>query len=358
VKVTTQDGGYTAQCSVNVVPDKIASSLYTIWESKLWFASEETSVQALFDNITNDNAFLSVHSKDGSLYTGDAVGTRMTVRLTVGGQIKDEVTILTRGDGNGDGVISITDYTMARLHILDLNLIDNPDWLAVDLSGDGRITITDYTMMRIHILGLNPIPDSYTPIDPEESVDPTNPNDPGYLATISNPRLRYFLEIALAQQGKPYIGGHEGPDSYDCSGLIDYCMNQAGESYVYRATAVNYSDFFYVTSYLEDEGIIEGRIDWEWINDLDSINNNPDIRLRWPWTFIAAEDMQPGDLMFYEKDTDDEAAYNSKPVGHVGIYLGNGYHIHASSTYGQVIISRFEGWYEEWFRFARRVDWS
>lgn len=347
ITVTTEDGGYTAQCSVNVVPGAISSNKYSIYMDKLWFAMEGTSAAKLIDELNNDGKYLSVHNTDGSVYTGDSVGTGMTVRLTVGGEAKDEITILTRGDSNGDGQVSIADYTMQRLHILNLKQLAGPYKVAADLNLNGVITITDYTTTRLHILELHPITESYTPVNPGESVDPTNPNDPGYLATISNPRIRQFLEIALAQQGDPYISGHEGPNSFDCSGLIHYCLRETGFTWVYRATAVTYSDFFKITS---------DPYDWSWIENLDAINKNPSD-WRWPWKFVSAEDMQPGDLMFYKKDTDDVSAYKKKPVGHVGIYLGNGYHIHASSDYGQVIIGRFEGWYKEWFRFARRVNW-
>jgi cell wall-associated NlpC family hydrolase len=53
--------------------------------------------------------------------------------------------------------------------------------------------------------------------------------------------------------------------------------------------------------------------------------------------------------MFYHSDT--------RPgiIGHIGIYLGNGYHIHASSDYGRVIICRVDGWYDRMLSHGRRV---
>lgn len=41
----------------------------------------------------------------------------------------------------------------------------------------------------------------------------------GYLLP-GDPRLRVVVSFALAQRGKPYVWGAEGPDSYDCSGLM------------------------------------------------------------------------------------------------------------------------------------------
>lgn len=37
-----------------------------------------------------------------------------------------------------------------------------------------------------------------------------------------------MLRIALGQQGKPYVWGATGPDSFDCSGLIVYAWRMAG----------------------------------------------------------------------------------------------------------------------------------
>jgi cell wall-associated NlpC family hydrolase len=36
----------------------------------------------------------------------------------------------------------------------------------------------------------------------------------------ADPQLRAVVSFALAQRGKPYVWGAEGPDSYDCSGLM------------------------------------------------------------------------------------------------------------------------------------------
>ena len=76
VTVTTQDGGYTAQCDVNVVPGVITSSKYSIYDDKLWFAYEGTSAQELISEIYNDVKYLSVHKADGSVYTGESVCNR------------------------------------------------------------------------------------------------------------------------------------------------------------------------------------------------------------------------------------------------------------------------------------------
>ncbi len=62
------------------------------------------------------------------------------------------------GDVNGDGSVSIADYTMIRLHILELSQLSQEQILAADVNGDGSVSIADYTMVRLHILELSMIP--------------------------------------------------------------------------------------------------------------------------------------------------------------------------------------------------------
>lgn len=61
------------------------------------------------------------------------------------------------GDVNGDGQISISDYTAIRLHILFLKPLSGAFALAADVNGDGQINISDYTLVRLHILGIKRI---------------------------------------------------------------------------------------------------------------------------------------------------------------------------------------------------------
>jgi uncharacterized protein YkwD len=60
-------------------------------------------------------------------------------------------------DLNGDGVISISDYTLVRLSILGIRPLAGSQLIAADVNGDGVISISDYTLMRLDILGIKKI---------------------------------------------------------------------------------------------------------------------------------------------------------------------------------------------------------
>jgi hypothetical protein len=251
-----------------------------------------TTSDNFLSNLRSESSDLSIYDAAGNLCAQTALKTGMTVRLNVGGTQRDTLKIAVSGDGNGDGSITVSDYTLTRLDILGLKGLDDISKAACDINGDGKVSISDYTTLRLDILGLkaiSPLPD---------------------LPAVSDPRIRAFLDVALMQQGKPYIWSNEGPDSFDCSGYIYYCLRKIGYS-VGRSTASTYS----------------GKADW---------------------LYIPRDQLQPGDLMFY---FDDDMA----TIGHIGIYLGNGYHVHASSSYGCVIICRVEDWYDNRLSHGRRV---
>ena len=106
-------------------------------------------------------------------------------------------------------------------------------------------------------------------------------------------RIDKLINAAKKQLGDPYILGKSGPDSFDCSGLVVYCLRQANV-YTRRLNAAGLSK----TS------------SWKKITDLS--------------------DVQRGDLLFFKSD-------DSNSIGHVGIYIGGGEMIDASSANGKVV---------------------
>ena len=113
------------------------------------------------------------------------------------------------------------------------------------------------------------------------------------------------ISVAKAQLGKPYVWGAAGPDTFDCSGLTLYAYGKAG---------------IYLPHYTGDQWN-EGR-------------------------HVAESDLQPGDLVFFNTDA---------PLGHEGMYLGNGEFIHAPHTGDVVKISTLTGYYQQTYAGAVRL---
>ena len=123
---------------------------------------------------------------------------------------------------------------------------------------------------------------------------PTPPAPAGYQIPPGTPStVTAVIDFALKQLGKPYQYGATGPNTWDCSGLI-----QAAYATI---------------------GIPLPRTTYDQVNAGTPIPTNNPAALR------------PGDLLFIPGDDGTPTA-----PGHVGLYLGNGLILHAPKT-GEVV---------------------
>ncbi|MBR0082379.1 MAG: peptidoglycan-binding protein [Clostridia bacterium] len=123
-------------------------------------------------------------------------------------------------------------------------------------------------------------------------------------------RIDKFISAATSKIGCEYVLGDRGPNSFDCSGFVYYCLRQAGVS-VTRLSASGYSK----------------KSDWKEIKSIS--------------------DLQRGDILFFRSD-------DSKSVSHTGIYIGGGMMIDASSGNGKVVKRSLSNYWKRNFVNARR----
>lgn len=146
---------------------------------------------------------------------------------------------------------------------------------------------------RDALAALPPIP---APPPPPDAAAP--PADPGILAAPpdgippgdmappgapgdGSPEAATVIQAALSRIGSPYSWGGSGPSQFDCSGLVMWSFQQAGISLPHSSQAL-------------------------------AQGGQP----------VSMDQIQPGDLVTYYSD-----------ASHVGIYIGDGMMVHAS-TYG------------------------
>ena len=133
-------------------------------------------------------------------------------------------------------------------------------------------------------------------------------------ASVSE-KIEYVIYLAQLQLGKPYIYATAGPNSFDCSGLTVYCYGKVGKTLGRSA---------YAHGYNSSSGTKIERI----------------------------SDLKRGDIVCFNTIADSDL------VDHVGIYIGDGYFIHASSGSSngrQVCVSNLNsGYYNRVFSWARR----
>lgn len=113
-----------------------------------------------------------------------------------------------------------------------------------------------------------------------------------------------LIKVAKSKLGAPYVLGAKGPNSFDCSGFVYWCLNQVG---------VKQS---YITSY-----------GWRSMSKYRKISNFSDIKA--------------GDIVVVR--------------GHVGIAAGNGMVIDASSSSGKIVYRDLGSWWKNNFIVAWRI---
>ncbi|SFQ96704.1 C40 family peptidase [Desulfoscipio geothermicus] len=127
------------------------------------------------------------------------------------------------------------------------------------------------------------------------------------VSRAENDNVRVVLKTAGSLLGSSYVYGAEGPHSFDCSGFTRYVYDKVGVNLPHLAS----SQFNYGKR-------------------------------------VSRSDLLPGDLVFF-------GYYGSAGIQHVGIYVGSGKFIHASTKYGVITTPLAQPYYVENYKGAVRL---
>lgn len=127
--------------------------------------------------------------------------------------------------------------------------------------------------------------------------------------TTSSSSSSGIVDYAKQFLGTRYSYGASSPSGFDCSGFTMYIYKQLGYSLPHTATG-------------------------QWQSGIGT-------------KVYSISELQPGDLVFFN----DPSRNAGKACSHAGIYIGNGQHIHASSSSsgGVIISSLTSGYYNTYF---------
>ena len=142
----------------------------------------------------------------------------------------------------------------------------------------------------------------------------THPKNPKY--EIIKPKVKYapsrksLAKMVKQLQGSPYVWAEEGPNKFDCSGFTYYLYGSMGIE---------------IPRVAREQAKVGKR--------------------------IGVEDLEYGDLIFFATNR-----HNRRRITHVGMYLGNGWFTHASTTKHEVIYSNLytSPYYKKRLRVCRR----
>lgn len=143
IDITGTDG------SLTIYVKQLSSNKYEIDESNtITGITPNTSVDEIKDNLIGGGE-LVILDKDGNTITSGSVGTGSTVKTESG----EEYTIIVKGDVNGDGVVTTTDLSQLKLHVVQATLLKDPYLKAGDLNLDGNVSITDLSQLKLVLVG-------------------------------------------------------------------------------------------------------------------------------------------------------------------------------------------------------------
>ena len=153
--------------------------------------------------------------------------------------------------------------------------------------------------------GTNPADVAETPVeDPNKGSTDNSP-----LSSEGRAKVETIVAAAKEKLGCKYVFASTGPNTFDCSGLVKYCYSKVGISIPHSAYSIGYGSA----------------------------------------TKIAYSGLVRGDIVCLNTLADSDLS------DHVGIYLGGGQFIHASSGKAQVIISDLtSGYYNRVFSWGKR----
>lgn len=132
-------------------------------------------------------------------------------------------------------------------------------------------------------------------------------NSNNYIAGNASSKADRIIATAKKYIGVPYLWGGESPSGFDCSGFVQY---------VFKAHGI-------------------------------SLNRTCETQYK-HGKYVSKSNLKPGDLVFFQN------TYKAG-ISHVGIYIGDGKFIHASSSKGVTISNLSSSYYTSHYYGARRI---
>lgn len=204
------------------------------------------------------------------------------------------VNVRSKASTSSDVVTTLTQNTQVK------TIAEEGDWYKVEVSGK-----TGYILKSL--LSENKV--EVTSRSATQGRETSNQNNQGEEATTYNSsKGEQIVAYAKKYLGCKYVYAGSGPSTFDCSGFTMYVYKNFGYS-------------------LGHSAVTQAKLG----------------------KYVSRSNLQPGDLVIFNNSA-------NTSIGHVGIYIGGGNFIHASSGGGKVMISSLSGaYYNTRYVTARRI---
>lgn len=269
----------------------------------------------------SQNAAVAITGKDGNWYkvlydgtsgyiSGDYVTRHDSASgLSYTGRVTADTLNIRSAPGSGSSAVG----SVQRGAYVTVTGIEK-GWYAVSYNGVSGYVSGDYVALCAAAGTVTETP-AEAPV--ETPAETPAEEAPAVTETVSG-TVSGSSVVALAQQylGTPYVYGGSSASGFDCSGFTMYIYKQFGYNLPHSATS-------------------------QWLSGMGT-------------KIYSISELQPGDLVFFN----DPSRNKGKACSHAGIYIGNGQHVHASSSRnGGVITSDLtSGYYNTYFVGGLRLS--
>ena len=259
-------------------------------------------------------------------------------------------------------LISILDNNQTESYVLnyDSNIIKSAKPLEIAKSEDNIDLFDGYEIDIENVEQTKKIKNKKD--NKKEEIVPKNTSDSDkskYSKLVSDNGLDKFvnqsdlLSYAVEELGKPYVYGANGPSTFDCSGFTSYVFKKSGIS-IPR------------TSYLQaekGESVDKNKLksgdlvffDTRSLSKLETEVDDPidgAVVVQESIETVVSHDLEDTN---FDKEKKKRVIIKPSKVTHVGIYIGDGKFIHASSGQKKVVINELDSkYYSERYYGAKR----
>ena len=297
--------------SANAASRQLKTGIGFVNANSLRLRSGASSSTSTLDYASR-NEVVVILGKTGSWY-------KVNYDLQVGYMHSDYLKVLTRenaelgyGNVNGNGVNVRSGPGTSYSKIAVANLGDKPYIIGINETWFKVIIGSQIGYIRSDFVDLTEIP-----YENKASVNTPKfyrggkstgvaPSAAALNGTSVNTTADQIIATAKKYIGVPYLWGGTTPSGFDCSGFLQYVFRQNG------------------------------------INLLRTSKQQYTMGVR-----VSKANLQKGDLVFFQT--------GSNGISHVGMYIGNGQFIHASSSNGVTISSLNNSYWVRTYYGARRV---
>lgn len=152
---SSNNSSVTKKVTINVIQPKILTDTYYINRDKEYISGFEPKVTIadFISNIKNDKSQIKVYDKNNvELSDTSIVATKQVIKLEINNKVYDQLTLILKGDIDGNGKILTNDSTKIKSYVLKKATFDDIEIAAADIDCNNRILTNDSTKVKSYVL--------------------------------------------------------------------------------------------------------------------------------------------------------------------------------------------------------------